>query len=109
MEAFARIELGGNKVDLTPQNTAVYRHIARLALFDHIYIRDGEQAGYVWAHSPVFGRLIDLALAADVPTHTNLQVVDRRDENAYIAMYTKDLQAAGSFPEEWETDGTPES
>lgn len=102
MEAFARIITSQGELELTPENTALYIHIGRYALFNHLFIKVDEQSGfYLWCHENGYDELSESGVEAEIPLHVNLQQVNPNDEAQYMKEATHDLYASDSFPESW--------
>jgi len=102
-ETFARIEDDeGKSIELNRENTSVYRHLGKAAIFDHVFTATGESSGcYVWSHNQSFEKLIILAAEHKCLMHLNIPEVSDFDRQHYEKQALADL--SDSFPEEWET------
>lgn len=101
MEGFAKITLpDGREMEMTPENTHLYRHIGRFALFDHIFFITGEAGGiYFWQHHHMYQTLAALVVENECPLHLNIQEVSEIDQRYYLQHNTRDL--GDTIPEGW--------
>lgn len=103
-ESIGRINMDGEKHEMTRDNTSVYRHLGRGALFDHLFVMTSEDSGaYIWSHHPQFEELIKRAAEQQCIMHLNLQEVSETDQESYIRHAMSDV--GDSFPEEWAKEG----
>lgn len=108
-ERFGKMNVNGEKVELTRENVSVFRHLGRYALYDHVFVQTGENEGvYVWAHNSSFEALCEAAAEALCVQHLNLPEVSEQDEKNYMRHALADMESIEGFPTEWES-GTIES
>lgn len=104
---FAEINFDGEIVGATRDNTVVYTHLGKSALYDHVFINhpNGEVGAYVWAQSPPendnFVKLLDAARKHECIMHVNLQQPSEQDRKAFIKSITRDVENFNSVPEDW--------
>lgn len=104
-EPFEKLKFGKETVELTPNNTSLYRHLGAAALCDHVFVHwpipetepPLERHGYVWADHPKFARLVELAILNSIPQHLNLPEVSDFDFNNYCKHHSKDLDKPIDF------------
>ena len=101
-EAFFEITVGDTDIEMSRDNTTIYRHLGSAALFDHMFVSIGEGAGaYMWAHHSQFDEVVQLAEQAKCRTVSNIDEPAECDVNAYVRHQVTDLEASESVPEEW--------
>ena len=101
-ENFARITLAsGEDVELSADNTYLYRHIGNLTMYDHVFVVLPEETGiYFWQHNEAYHTLAALAVENECTMHLNIREVSTTDMKYYIEHQLKDL--GDTLPEEWD-------
>lgn len=92
--------------EATRDNTVMFRHMGRLAMYDHVFfIRDAEkgQGTYLFSHHPSYPQLADWLMDNDFPAHINLRQVAQCDIDAFDSMISKDanLELENGVPDDW--------
>src|SRR5690242_19433154 len=83
-EVFFEIEVGDDTVEMSRDNTTVYRHLGHAAIFDHLFVSMGEGAGaYMWSHHSQYPEVSQLAEQAQCRTISNIDEPAECDVNAY--------------------------
>lgn len=102
-EVFAKLNLPDTTVECRRDNTSLYTHIGRLAVFDHVFVTFQEEESvkgiYVWENNDGFKSLAQDALNNRCEAHLNLDKVNEFDVQNYMEQATQDL--GDTFPEEW--------
>ena len=96
----------GVEFEATPENTSLFNHIGRHALYDHIYFVRDEAAGrgsYLFSLHPNFNEAKDYMLENQYPAHLNLREVAECDVDAFNFMLHKDAtpELENGVPKEW--------
>lgn len=100
-EAFFAIPYNGELLELSRENTSLFRHLGAAALYDHLFITQGESGGYIWRTHAQFEEIVELAEDAEVVTHSNIFPPAEIDVNNYIAHHAQDLDYIDGVPDEW--------
>lgn len=101
-EHIGNLNLGGEVHEMTPENTSLFQHIGKYALYDHLFVVLAEDQGiYFWKHHSSYEGLAVAAVEAGAPLHLNIQEPSQFDVNNYMRHVTKDLSTADTFPEDW--------
>lgn len=117
METFGSINVNGEDVELSRENTTIYRHLGAVASqFDHVFVTVTPELGtYFWRYAPmsgeetqVFQDLVEASDGYNVPSHENIPDVSELDRETYIRHAMADVAISDFFPGEW-ADGTSES
>lgn len=102
MEHVANINIGGERHEAHSENTTVYRHLGKAAIYDHIFISIGEDAGiYIWNDNPQFNELGTRAVEAACLLILNIKEASETDVKAYIEHHSKDLDSFNEVPDDW--------
>lgn len=77
-EAKINIEVGDDVYELRPDNTEVYTHIGRLALYDCIYheVDEEDAALYIFREQPGFVEVATVLLSNGFPAFFNQREVE---------------------------------
>lgn len=94
-EVFARLNFNdGEILEARQDNTRLYTHIGRYALFDHIFVvADSERGAYLWCHVEGYNELAVLAVENECELHLNLQEVAKGDREVYERHALADLES----------------
>lgn len=100
-ESFATITFEGGEVEATAENTSLYTHMGKLALYDHVWIRvDGEHGARIWENqppeNPIYTLLAPLVVESGAELHLNIRDPSQSDTDAFEKAITKDLD---TYPE----------
>lgn len=88
----------------TRDNTSLFTHMGRLALYDHVFFQRGEDSGtYLFNVAEPYTTIMTHMLENNFPAHINLQEVAECDRVAFDKMIHK--EAAHDFEE---VDGVPD-
>lgn len=100
MESFGNISFNNEKHEITPENTFVFHHLGKLALYDHIFIALLEEQGgaYIWNDDENYPSLLDYCEAGDAVIHSNLRSVADCDQEAFMRHHTQDID---TIPDDW--------
>lgn len=102
-EGFATVTVNGERHEARQDNTSVYRHLGKFALYDHVFTSISENSGvYIWKHNPSHAEFERLAIESECPTHLFIPEVSEVDRNAYESSVLADLSKADTFPEDWQ-------
>lgn len=116
-EAVIRFNVGDQKIDCTPRNTALYRHMGHHAMVDHVFIKErqegaeGAQTGKILFLRPMFGdakidEITNYMMNSGYEVHLNIREPAKGDLIAFDNMISQRASALEDFiPEEW-ADGT---
>lgn len=109
-EPFEKIRaIDGTDYELTRDNTRIYQHLGRLAVYDHIYITPEEMRPmYLWRYYPQNGKETQLfnfikpkAIEDRCETFLNIKEVAESDIDAYIKHAVDDM---GNCLPDWGSD-----
>lgn len=100
---------GGQEIEATRDNTTLFTHIGRLALYDHVFIvldEEENRGSYIFQINPAFEGIADFMIANEYPMHLNLREVADCDLEAYDGMIKGMVGDIDTLPPEWtnETD-----
>lgn len=102
LEPFAFVNAGGERYGANCENTSVYQHLGKLALYDNVFVQISEKSGiYVWKHNPRYDSIATLAVENTATLHLNLREVSELDLNAYDKFVLADLKKSDGVPESW--------
>lgn len=101
LEPFAKIRAEEGEFEMRRDNTSLFRHLGNYALYDHVFVVVGEDAGiYIWRTHPNYDEVSTLAVENECALHLNIPEVADCDRRTYEKHNTADL---GDFiPEGWE-------
>lgn len=103
-EPEAKIRVNGQEFLARRENTSLFRHLGKHAIFDHVFLQTGENEGaYIFNHVGGYEELSDYMMQNGYPMHVNLPEASPLDQDAYMRAATQDL--GDSFPEDWEAEG----
>lgn len=106
-EGFFRIPVGDSEVELSRDNTSIYRHLGAAAVFDHLFISIDNKGAYIWNTHSQYEEIGALAVQNLCTTHLNLQEPAEVDIKNYLAHHTEDIADEElGVPEEWQSGGT---
>ncbi len=112
-EPLMRLNIGDEKFEATRQNTQLFRHIGKLACYNHIFLQtsvtDENRIGaYLFESSlkegEMYDRVVEYMIDNEYPIHDNLQEVMECDKTAFNQMVhqqANDLEESDTFPPEW--------
>jgi len=93
-EVFATLNVGNEKFEARQDNTAIYRHLGKWALYDHVFVELNEKSGvYIWNTNQFYEDLALLAVEHECTLHLNIQEPSEVDIKAYIKHHTGDKDA----------------
>lgn len=92
--------------EATRDNTILYKHMGRLAMYDHVFFIREPEAGrgtYLFSMHPNFDAVAEFLIEKQYPAHLNLREAAQCDMDAFDAMVHKDatLELADGVPEDW--------
>lgn len=97
---FGEVPVGDEIVELRGENVTLYRHLGNYAVFDHMFVRIGEDSGaYLWRTHTQFHEFATLAVDHDALLVLNIPEVSPADEKAYMGHNLSDLE--DTIPEGW--------
>ena len=106
-EVFGRISAEGEIVELDNNNTQIYTHLGRLAIYNHIFviINEEDRIGcFIWAEQPPanpnYTLLYQLAMDNECVAFMNIKQVSDADMTQFEASASSDLD--GGIPDDWE-------
>ena len=97
-ETFATLNFSdGEHIDATRQNTSLYSHIGKGALYDHVWVkRDDNTGAFIWAqqppNNPAYEALAPVAIKNGVEMHINIRKVAESDLKAFGRAAMCDLE-----------------
>lgn len=101
-EAFFEIPIGEEVLELSRENTSVFRHLGAAALFDHVFVTTDENSGgYIWRTHSQYDEISELAEEHLCVTHSNIYPPSDTDVENYLAHHTQDLDEIDEMPEAW--------
>lgn len=87
---FETVRVAGQEVELTRENTRLFTHLGRAAMFDHVFIETNVGA-YQWRYDPQSGEdleqyhhLKEKVIENQCPLHLNLQEPYDIDVKVYM-------------------------
>lgn len=97
---------GGVEFEATRDNTTIFRHIGRFALYDHIFFVRDEPRGqgtYLFNVHPNYNEVADYMMENEYPAHINLRQAADCDIEAFHAMIHKEATRdfEGGIPDDW--------
>lgn len=105
-ETFEKVKFGKEVVELTPNNTSIFRHLGQYALFDHAFVhwpnKDEEKPerwGYIWNENPLFNKIAERAIIQSLTQHLNLPEVSETDYNNWVRHHITDIESVEKRPE----------
>lgn len=102
-EHIMRLRIENKEVEAHSDNTFVFRHLGKLAVYDHAYVKYGEgdqqNACYIWNDAPIYPDFVKRAEEAGAEIHINLHEIHKADEANFIKHHTTDL--GDTLPEAW--------
>lgn len=102
IEGFGVINTNGERHEMTRDNTSLFNHLGRLALYDHLFVIFPDETGvYIWSTNPSYEQLAALAVEHECIMHLNLQAVAEIDERNYLKHHTGDLKEFDTIPDDW--------
>lgn len=101
-EHIANINIDNEVREMTTENTSLFQHIGKYALYDHLFVVLAEDQGiYFWKHHSSYEGLAVAAVEAGAPLHLNIQEPTEFDVNNYLRHVTRDLNGSDTMPEDW--------
>lgn len=89
--------------EATRENSTLYRHFGRLALFNHAYFEIGDgQCTRIWTHDESYPQVEKFMLHHKFPLHDNLREVNSHDAEAYDKMIERQTSDLENLPEDWQ-------
>jgi len=99
---FGALNINGERYEVNTDNTALYRHLGRFAIYDHVFVRLPENRGaYVWNSMNGYDDLATAAVHNGCELHLNLKEASELDINNFTKYSMADLDRLDHFPEEW--------
>lgn len=100
-EPKATIRVNGQEFEARRDNTSLFRHLGKAAIFDHVFLQTGENEGaYIFNGIKGYDDLSAYMMANGYPMHVNLPEASPLDQDAYMRQATSDL--SDTVPEGWE-------
>lgn len=106
LNEFAYINFDGETVAATRENTIIYMHLGRNALYDHVFVTWSEReiGAYIWAQEPPenpnFVALLHAAEENECEMHVNIQSPSERDVEAFGKAAMRSM-SFDEVPKEW--------
>lgn len=94
------------EVEAKRDNSALFRYIGKLAIYDHVFVTLDDENGmgfYVFSLNPHFERMSMYMLQNGYESHINMREVAECDKRSYdeaIGAYINDT-LDGGIPEDW--------
>lgn len=99
------INIDGEKFEATPYNTALFKFVGSLAMYDHVFLStdpENNSGTYVFNQNPMYKELEDHMFALEFPVHANIRFVPNCDLYAFeqmVKLYTDRMP--NTIPEDW--------
>jgi hypothetical protein len=95
-ESFATITFDNGEVEASSENTALYTHIGRHALLDHVWIDTGNGYGTrIWSQIPpdnsVYHLLAPLVVKSGAELHLNIREPNKSDQESFDKAVIADI------------------
>lgn len=116
-EPYARLEMNGGEVLMTPDNGYLFTFVGKTALSDgtildssalnHVFVRyntaeDGREIGsYIFSHNQAFQALADYMQENGFTAHVNLREVAECDLDAYENSLANEARDLDFLPDDW--------
>ncbi len=107
-EPFEKVRASGKEHEMTSENSSVWTHLGKLAIFDHVYVKTEENGVYLWRYAPMDGKessfyhhIQQKALDNNCKALLNMDEVEDKDRETYIRHALKDLN---DLPPEFEEE-----
>ena len=96
----------GSDFEATRDNTSLFRHLGKYAIYDHVFIVTNEEESrgtYVFSVHHTFEQMANYMAENRYPMHLNLTEAAQCDIDAWERMIQLDVESDGDFvPEEWQ-------
>lgn len=101
-EAFNTIRVGNNEIECTQENTSLYTHLGKYALYDHVFIASDEKSGaYVWRGHSQYDELEDQCVTNDCLMIMNRKEPYEGDVAVYLRHALEDADQLEIMVEKW--------
>lgn len=91
--------------EATRDNTVLFKHMGRLAIYDHVFfIREESGMGtYLFSHHPNFEHVSEWLIENEYPVHLNLRRVAECDKEAFENALHREatLELESGIPDDW--------
>lgn len=102
MEAFDKIRVKDKDIECTQENTSLYTHLGKYALYDHVFVRTHDDGGaFVWRHHSQFDELADKCITNDCLAIMNQKEPNERDVETYVKHALEDSDQVDKILEQW--------
>ena len=99
----------GRTVEATRDNTSLFTHLGRYAIYDHIFVVTDEHSNvgsYIFSSHKAYEPMSEYMWENDYPMHLNLTEAAKCDIKAWNLMVHEDAEhdLEAGIPEEWENE-----
>lgn len=110
-----RLKGGDTEYELTPENSALYVFLGRLACYSHVFMetaRTDDQkrriGNYIFSNHSVFNEIANFMSSRGYPMHVNLREVEQCDIDAFDSFISQQAGDIGdTIPNEFFDDENP--
>ena len=107
-----RLNAGETEFDATPENSSLYMHLGHLAVYNHVFLEQGDsdkpdtlRGTYLFATGDWFTELAEFMASNGYPLHVNLRSVAKGDVEAFNKMVAQQTADIGdTVPDDWLKD-----
>ena len=95
-EIIANITFENGEVEATTENTALFTHIGRHAIIDHVWVDTGDGYGLrIWAQlppdNPIYSQLAPVVAESGAELHINIRTPNKSDQESFDKTSVRDI------------------